>query len=736
MSIKKSFFSKSKSSVTFCFSSFFDRNLPHVVFILGTSNDAEADRLVNEMNVLLKDDSYWNLSEKRRAEKKFSLTVVNAFYDSILEETPLDPWEAREEMIPIPSAEKGFTKVMFLGTTGAGKTSLLRHLIGSDPKKDRFPLTSTGKTTISEIEVIIDEGKYEAVVVFFPKNSVDVYIEESVNEACKSFWKKESDEKIAKALLNHTEQRFRLSYLLGNWAKNETLENEDDWNFDSSEEQDETPEEEAYPSQAECDRMQEKLSEYVEKIKAIAESAIEKISEEWRSDVRRLRGEDFELAMIAFEEHLVEDDRYFAIIEDIRAQVLECFNYLKMGKLEKKRKWPERWTFQSKDRQEFVRQIRGFPSNYAKAFGRLLTPLIQGIRVRGPFYNETLANQKGLVFMDGEGLGHGTETVAQVSTRFTSRYAMADVILLVDNAQQPMQAAPLSVIRSVAASGYQEKLFLAFTHFDQVKGDNLPSFQARKDHILVSVKNALSGMKQHIGASAISRLDEHLDTHCFMFGGLDQRKLPKGVTLEMKKLVEACFKACPPSLSLPTRPIYDRTKLLIVLQAANNDFHALWNARLGFPSKSVATQEQWTRIKALTRRIGKMGQEEYKNLLPLADLIKFFIEKISRFLDVPEKWNRSAPSIEEQAQILDTIRKEVHKDLYRFIRDQLIKKERQNWSKAFEYRGKGSTSVRREDVQKIYQTVAPIFDSEMEKNAWKFLKSVCGAINKAGGEVE
>jgi hypothetical protein len=46
----------------------------------------------------------------------------------------------------------------------------------------------------------------------------------------------------------------------------------------------------------------------------------------------------------------------------------------------------------------------------------------------------------------------------------------------VDNAKQPAQAAAPSVLCAVASSKNYSKLLLAFTHFDQVKGLNLPTF--------------------------------------------------------------------------------------------------------------------------------------------------------------------------------------------------------------------------------------------------------------------
>ena len=175
---------------------------------------------------------------------------------------------------------------------------------------------------------------------------------------------------------------------------------------------------------------------------------------------------------------------YADLTDTISDQVLSRFDYLKEGKLTKRGGWPEKWTFSNSDRGDFVRQIRWFSSNHYKAYGRLLTPVVQGIRVKGPLTPGFVDEVPRLVLIDGEGLGHTPESAANVSTHYTSRYRSVDVILLVDNAEQPMQAAPLSVLRSVATSGHQEKLAIAFTHFDSVKGDNLPGFAAKRDHVL------------------------------------------------------------------------------------------------------------------------------------------------------------------------------------------------------------------------------------------------------------
>lgn len=40
-------------------------------------------------------------------------------------------------------------------------------------------------------------------------------------------------------------------------------------------------------------------------------------------------------------------------------------------------------------------------------------------------------------------------------------------VLLVDNAAQPMQAAPVAALKGIAVSGNASRLHVIFTHFDQ-----------------------------------------------------------------------------------------------------------------------------------------------------------------------------------------------------------------------------------------------------------------------------
>jgi hypothetical protein len=707
---------------------------------LGTTDEAEADRLVAQLNEILSDESWWTSARREDAQLHFAKPIVDAFYDE-LSAIAADPWDVRGAHIPLPGREDGYSRVLFVGTTGAGKTSLLRQIIGSDPEKDRFPSTSTAKTTIADTEVVLADGEYKAVVTFAPRFAVHSNVLECVLNACAAVWDGEDDTRVADRLLNHPDQRFRMGYILGNWRPTEDdTGSEEDWSFDDEAET--VAAEEGAEVEDNRARNQTVLESYVARIRRACEQGIARVSAGLGEDIWTKVGRERDEALDVLLWELEDDNDVEELVQDIVDEMLARFDFIEAGELRRRSDgWPDVWIFSSEDRDEFIREVRWFSSNYASEFGRLLTPLVNGIRVAGPLYPTFTEDRPRLVLLDGQGLGHTPDSASSVTTHVTRRFESADVILLVDSAQQPMQAAPLSVLRVVAASGNFDKLAVAFTHFDLVKGHNLPTPEAKRAHVLASVRNGITSLRDALGTLAASALEKSLLPRCFMLGGLQASttKLPSGVIRELNRLLGVFVDAIREPELPEAKPVYDTTGILFAVQLAARKFHEPWAARLGLDTSPGISKEHWTRVKALTRRIQGEWDVEYDNLKPLADLQERLMEEISKFLDAPAGWTRPPKGEEEAQQATALVKKSVFGALQAFLHGRLISDRLKEWRDAYNQSGKGSATRRAHDISEIYDAAAPVPGAVVTNETREFLagmrRIVHEAIQAAGGEV-
>ena len=364
--------------------------------------------------------------------------------------------------------------------------------------------------------------------------------------ACAAVWDNLPEDKVADRFLHHPDQRFRLSYLLGSWGKNLAAEPAaDDWDFGEPDpaataaaSSDEAV------SSADAEAQKARLVDYVGRIMSLAAAKAEAITKELLPDPHSASAEDREAALEIFQGELFTDEQFHDIVHDVIDEALQRFDAMQSGERTYRSassRWPLMWTYSTNDRTEFLKQVRWFSSNFAPSFGKLLTPLVDGIRVMGPLFPTFTDHQAKVVLLDGQGLGHTPDSSTSVTTHITRRFSEVDVILLVDNAEQPVQAAAQSVLRTVASSGNYNKLLLAFTHFDQVKGLNLPTFADKHAHVLASVHNYLSKLKEVLNAPIVAAMERTIDDQSFMLGALDgpSMQLPPGVKAQLNKLV-AC----------------------------------------------------------------------------------------------------------------------------------------------------------------------------------------------------
>ncbi|WP_107076039.1 hypothetical protein [Micromonospora sp. MH33] len=714
---------------------------------LGTTDEREAERLVEQLNEILRTPELWEATARASLAGRFDARVIEIFYDG-LEATQLDFASVRETQIPLPTSADGYRTVLMLGTTGAGKTTLARQILGTDPKTERFPSTSTAKTTVADTELITtSEEAYRAVVTFAPRDEVIDYLAENVSRAALSARQGKSEAKIALDLLDHHDQRFRFSYVLGRGGKTAGSIDGDMADDDLPDDDggiDEValdPEEYGNVDIAATERV---LSECVAAVKEMVARYADEIAAgivEGKDDERVLD----ELIEDALDTDLRQSEEFHQIVDSLIDEIEKRFAALDVGVFRRNRQgWPVSWSWDSEDRALFMKVVARFSSNYAPLFGRLLTPLVNGLRVSGPFQPKWSAEPLNLVLVDGEGLGHTAKSVSSLSTRVQEQLQQVDAVLLVDNATQPMQAAPVAALKAMVVSGTANKLHIVFTHFDQVTGDNLPTFPLREEHVLGSVDNVLKAIGEELTPSAERALRRRIENACFFVGGIHERLDPE------RKIGARTIRQLEELLDLLThpehatdighnRPVFDRMNLSLAVAEAAKTFHHRWLGLLGLRPNPDAPKEHWTRIKAMSRRLAEGGQQEgYDNLLPVADLSSQLQTQIYLMLQRPVRWTGEEPPSEaEQEATLDALANAVTQRLIEVSRRQLKDEVRLAWQDAYAQRGVGSTFVRARIIShEVYDRGAPIPTSVASPDQNKFLKAVAEAITEVASEFE
>lgn len=709
---------------------------------LGTSDEAEANELKDQLNQLLADEAFWSLPARAEAEKRFPRRVVEIFYHG-MEPTQNDFSAIRDAILPLPSsADSDYRRALLLGTTGAGKTTLLRQLIGTDPETERFPSTSTAKTTVHETEVVLADGPYRAAVTFFPIDEVREHLNECISEAVLSAYRGDSDAEVLRKLLMHVNQRFRFNYVLGNGPQVVTPEvEEDDEEDDVTEPADET----AAESVIDLDATNVLLAKTLAALRAIAARHGDLL----KAEVGAIDEKDQRVVDELFEEELDrrlrEDEEFHRISDELMDEVELRFSLLTEGAVRRnKQGWPESWSWETDDRASFIKTVTRFSSNHAPRFGFLLTPLVNGLRVVGAFLPDWNGGQQPkLVLLDAEGLGHTPKSVAAISTSLTRRIETTDAIVLVDNAVQPMQAAPVAAMKEMITSGSASKLLLVFTHFDEVKGDNLPNAVAKEQHVLASAENVLASIGEELGPFAERALRWRLKEACFFVGGIDEgldpaKKAHKRTIGQLQALLAAIDGIVEKPAPVAAKPVYDRMNLVLAVKNAAESFHEAWWPRLGLAYKPGVGKEHWKRIWALSRRLSTPGLgDEYDTLKPVADLRKQLQDRLYVLLQNPLRWEPAEPTDDaHKQQVFDGLANALSAKMLDLATRRVRAERMSDWQSAFNQSGRGSSYARASIIgERIYERAAPIPDVTPSPDRNSFLHEVAALVESVCDEL-
>jgi GTPase Era involved in 16S rRNA processing len=690
---------------------------------LDTSDRSEADRLVEELNRLLADESLHSLTASRQAKELFSPKVVEIFYSG-LEPGERNPRAIRENLMAMPGAPEGYSRTLFIGIPGAGKSTLFRQMIGSHPENDRFPATSINRTTTSEIELIVAEGDYEAVATFLSQNETQMEVIESVANALVKAAEGATDEKIARDLLEQTGMRFRLKYLIGDWQV----------------EADETDEYEAFAGAANRDgnemgllsvspeqqvRQSAAIQVLVPRIKAVAQLARQEVADAFGELFGKDPSFDFEEIQAAAE----EADEFDAIVLEIMELIRERFAFVEANGVGIFNKtptgWPETWTLTTTDRQKFLEAARLLTGIAKNSWGRLLTPLVTGLRVRGPFFPQWAAarNEYRHVFIDTEGLGHRANSKLDLPEQVVDRFREVDCILLVESAENALSSAMTGkVFETIASTGYTEKFAVAFTHFESVEGPNLKGTAAKRNYLFHGgIRNVIDNqVAKNLHTDVGRQLTRHLESNTFYLGLLKQ-DAPAPAIKELQLLAARLRERVVPPVQIPCFPDYSIDSLALCIREGVLEFRDPWSAILGLKPMEGFEAAPWQSVKALTRRYAETYVGDTFWLQPISNLRGALGKALARFLDNPSDWKGTAITEENKAIVRNRIKQKVTDGLAELVKARLWRSPQLMWQEAYEFRGRGTSWDRKQKVDSIYQRFVPIPEAIADKVTKDFL---------------
>lgn len=378
--------------------------------------------------------------------------------------------------------------VLLIGTTGSGKTTVLRQLLGTNPVTEKFPATSPNKTTVATTTVRLRRNTpYSARVRFHDEAYVCSLLRDNVRRAVALAVSGRSQAEVARALLDHPQQGFRLTQLIDSRQLSRDDGSSEDYRF---------------------------LRDCVDALRGVCGPSSP-------SRMAILRDVEMSFPSLVDSRPSVSARIVESFVGELMTYVRHKIAVVSRGGWSGVRGFPAECSWSGHDRNLFMERLRPFASNEVARFGSLLTPLVSGIDVAGPFYPDwfPFSQWRPLQLVDTQGLGHTAESATQVPLALRRWLRTAEAVVLVDNAKQPVQASAAVVMEEMARAGLTDKVHYAFTHMDQICGDNLDddAFEQRR-HVYASLRQTIASLRPTIGTDAAKALEARCRTHTFYLG--------------------------------------------------------------------------------------------------------------------------------------------------------------------------------------------------------------------------
>lgn len=549
-----------------------------------------------------------------------------------------------DELIPIPV---NMPKLYLLGDTGAGKTTIVRRILGTD--KLKFPSVQQKRTTVAVTEYVLSKDlPYRATYLFKSQqliaNLVGEILEIAIENAYSHFRKSTiSKDAVTENLEETPDERFRLRYIL-------TQEQRED------------------------------LAEEIIRLMPVLDATVKKLTAD-------LQSSDDEMGVVvdlALEHHKdVIGALNTEILRLIEAKVAEVCDGHRLYSD------PEFYQHSSTDPTAFVDRAKLLLSSAKDS----ISPVVEYARLQGNLLAPWLPSGVELVLIDGEGIGHDTREASRLSPRHLDYFHFADAIGLVEECKKPFASGGKSAIEGVVRNGYAEKFHLIFTKLDEVEvGEDE---ETGRDDQIRAVKKGLTNVKHALKDDG-AELDIGADRFYYL-ARMNAASIDSDSVSEVGRLlasINAKFSEAKPQF---VEPIYDYEMLSSYLSKSADSFLSKWN--------SMLYAKHWQTIKAFNRRMC-WEWDGFRDMEPIADFHAEVTRELEYFISHPSSWVEAAtPSMQERS--IANVKQEFSKHLLAFARAVILKTYSPHWGTAMSLSGVGSTTLRMNQIQRILEEVLP-----------------------------
>ena len=552
----------------------------------------------------------------------------------------IDIQKKLDELIQIPI---NIPKVYIFGDTAAGKTTIIRQLLGT--KEYNFPTTRLNRCTVAQTEYVITKDElFRAALLFKTRYEISTIIQEilekTILESYKPFVNNETNiEEISELLEESADQRFRLKYIINDEERS---------NFAKIIYEDILPKIKTWI-----------LTEFPDEddLNILLELAIDEVIKNNLIDIQENIITKIEDELIALSDKKIEDGSYY---------------------------------FEDNNIDNFISKLKKFLA----AEKNSISPIIHKARIRGPFFPDWIKNNVEIVLIDGEGIGHDTkETKNVLDSRHLDYFYISDSIVLVENSTKPFTSGGKVAIKGVIQNGFVSKFKILFNQLDKVEPEN-----NRKEQIK-EVKKALRNVINSIVSEKINISQSELDL--FFVGNPTNFESTEENIFEYEKLLKNIKETSLLPKPQFVTPVYDLEMLAPFINEANIDFRNLWENYLFGNNK-----KPWQTVKAFNRRM-EWGQDGYFEILrPVAELHNEIISELSQYLNSPIHWKEEVTTEVKKASI-NLFKQSFSNLLLNEIRKLLVLNNLNYWKEALEFSGYGSTIKRANKIDEIVKETVP-----------------------------